>query len=135
MFFDFKTLDIVKNPLEQDFTEKSIDVVVAVNVLHATNNALQSLKNIHKILKPDGVVLLAEISPPENSIYRYMELTFGILPSYFNYQDKDLRPFTPIIRPEQWCNILKVANFRQTDTLPSGKVDMDDRGGIVLGYK
>lgn len=134
-FLEYATFDACKDIAEQDIKEELVDVVLAVNVLHATNDIMQALRGARKLLKTDGVLILSEIAPPENGIYRYMELTFGILPSYSEYRDRALRPVAPIIRPQEWVNALSEAGFRQATAIPGETVAEMDRGGIVIGVK
>ncbi|KAH7030733.1 uncharacterized protein B0I36DRAFT_288346 [Microdochium trichocladiopsis] len=57
---EYKTLDISKDPLKQDFSPQQYDVVVASNVLHATRSMKETMTNVRKLLKPGGTLLLAE---------------------------------------------------------------------------
>jgi SAM-dependent methyltransferase len=45
------------------FESNSIDVVIAVNALDLTANPHQALREIHRVLTPQGVLLLAGFSP------------------------------------------------------------------------
>ena len=64
-----------------------------------------------------------------------MELTFGLLPSYHAYDDKHIRPDSPIIRPSLWAEEFKKAGFKTVDTIPGDRYKDIDRGGIVIGIK
>jgi len=132
-FIDYKLFDITKDYKDQGFENETIDIILAVNVLHATNNVLDVVKKLKKLLKPGGILVNAEIAPPPSSIYRYMELTFGLLPSYNTYDDKDERPISPIIRPEQWCDVYKKAGFVEAEAIPQVSDDFSDRGGVIIG--
>lgn len=71
-FVRYKTLDISRDPVEQGFVENDYDLVVAVNVLHATSFIDETLANTRKLLKPGGRLLLIEITrltPAYNTIY------------------------------------------------------------------
>lgn len=50
------------DPVEQGFVAHSMDAVVAVNVLHATRNLSETLTNTRRILHPQGVLILSEIT-------------------------------------------------------------------------
>ncbi len=134
-FFEYKVLDITVDPSAQGVDKESIDIIYAVNVLHAANDIKTALNNIYSTLKKGGVILLSEISPPKDTIYRFMELTFGLLDSYSGYKDKDLRPIAPIIRPEAWLKLLNETGFVECETIPFGKCPIDDRGGVIIGFK
>jgi ubiquinone/menaquinone biosynthesis C-methylase UbiE len=134
-FLEYRDLDISKDPLEQGIVKDEIDIALAVNVLHATDNINTALKNSLQLLKPGGWLILSEIGPPEQGLYRYMELTFGLLPSYHVYNDKEIRPEAPIIRPSVWAEEFRKAGFSEVITIPGEHYNGIDRGGIVIGIK
>lgn len=134
-FIDYKLFDITKEYKEQGFEPNSIDIILAVNVLHATDNVFEVVKSLRTLLKEGGSLVIAEIAPPPGSIYRYMELTFGLLPSYNSYKDKEERPVSCIIRPEQWVEIFRQAGFIECEAVPYDKAGFSDRGGVVIGTK
>ncbi len=134
-FIDYMTFDACDDLTVQGFKEDSVDIVLAVNVLHATDNIMTALKNIRGLLKKDGVLVLSELSPPENGIYRYMELTFGLLPSYSVYSDRDIRPVAPIIRPDAWMAAVKDAGFENVAMVPDKRDSAMDRGGVIIAVK
>ncbi|MBN2546765.1 MAG: class I SAM-dependent methyltransferase [Spirochaetes bacterium] len=134
-FIEYKPYDLTKELKEQDFEEEFADIVLAVNVLHATKNLTQSCKALHKLVKKDGYVILGEIAPPLDGLYRYMELTFGLLASYYNYDDKELRPNSPIIRSDKWIELFQKAGFSEVIAIPGNKLQNCDRGGIIIAKK
>ncbi len=134
-FLEYRTFDACKSLAEQDFSESSVDLALAVNVMHATDDILVGLENTKKLLKNNGVLILSEIAPPQGGIYRYMELTFGLLPSYGVYTDRILRPTAPIIRPAEWVSAFKKVGFREVEIVPGDRSSSMDRGGIVIGIK
>lgn len=134
-FMEFEGLDLTKPLDDQEIKLESIDYLYAINVMHAINDISEACKSMYDLVKKDGVVVLGEISPPKGRLYRYMELTFGLLGSYFEYDDKDLRPLSPILRPEQWIDYLKKAGFRDAVAIPGDLIDGCDRGGAVIAVK
>jgi len=71
-FIRYRTLDISRDPIKQGFIEGDYDLVVAVNVLHATSFIGETLANTRRLLKPGGRLLLIEITrltPAYNTIY------------------------------------------------------------------
>ena len=75
----FRTLDIETDPLDQGFMSQSYDLIVATNVLHATESIDRTLKNVHKLLKPGGRLMLVEITKPQ----AYLGVIFGTLPGWW----------------------------------------------------
>jgi ubiquinone/menaquinone biosynthesis C-methylase UbiE len=134
-FLEYKTFDACTGLSSQGFSEESVDLILAVNVLHATDDILLALENIRKLLKKDGILVLSELSPPEGSIYRYMEMTFGLLPSYSKYSDRELRPLSPVLRPDKWIEFTEKAGFKSALAIPKKTDGTMDRGGVVICIK
>lgn len=134
-FFEYRELDISKDITEQDFSDEVADIVLAVNVIHATDDVVEALAMARRLLKPGGWFVMAELSPPPDALYRYMELTFGLLPSYASYRDTERRPVAPVIRPDQWTQLLEEAGFSCAEAVPGARLEGVDRGGIVIGIR
>ena len=64
-----------------------------------------------------------------------MELTFGLLASYNNYDDKHIRPNCPIIRPDNWIELFKKASFKDVIAIPHNRLANCDSGGVVIAQK
>lgn len=72
---EYMTLDISRDPEEQGFALGSFDLVVAANVLHATPCLSQALQNVRKLLRPDGRLLIEEISAG-NKILNFIMVSY-----------------------------------------------------------
>ncbi|MBN2153967.1 MAG: class I SAM-dependent methyltransferase [Candidatus Lokiarchaeota archaeon] len=134
-FLEYREFDAMKDLGEQDVSEGIADIALAVNVMHATDDILTGLNNAKRVLKDGGILLLSEIAPPKNGIYRYMELTFGLLPSYAVYTDRARRPISPIIRPQEWVSAFEAVGFKEVLIVPGDGAPDLDRGGVVIGVK
>lgn len=58
----FKTLDINELPSTQGFDDHAYDLVLAANVLHATRDLVATLKNVRRLLKPGGYLVMMEFT-------------------------------------------------------------------------
>ncbi|KAL8888332.1 MAG: hypothetical protein Q9192_006193, partial [Flavoplaca navasiana] len=58
----FKTLNVENDAVTQGFEEHGYDLVIAANVVHATTSLTHTLSNIHKLLRPGGVLGLVELT-------------------------------------------------------------------------
>jgi acyl transferase domain-containing protein/NADPH:quinone reductase-like Zn-dependent oxidoreductase/SAM-dependent methyltransferase len=84
------------------------DVVIAANVLHATRNIRETLRNAKATLKKRGVLLLYEIS----AWSLFSHLTFGLLEGWWLHEDTAVRlPGSPALAPEKWRQILQEEGF------------------------
>jgi len=134
-FMEYKTFDLGGSLTEQSMDEEMVDILFGVNVVHATNNLNISCKNLYKLLRKGGYLILGEISPPKLGLYRYMELTFGMLGSFYKYDDKNLRPATPFVRPDKWVEILKNSGFSNVIAVPGACSELCETGGIIIAEK
>lgn len=107
----FSVLDIEKDPLKQGFEEAAYDLVIADNVLHATQNLETTLGNVRKLLKPDGKLALFELTDPE--VVR-TNFAFGLLPGWWRFQD-GYRSFSAGVSDKVWDQILKQNGFSGID--------------------
>ncbi len=99
----------VSRPLSaQTIAPDRYDVVVATNVLHATPDIRETLRNAKAALKRGGVLLLNEIS----NWSLFSHLTFGLLEGWWLHADGALRlPGSPGIAPAQWDAVLAEEGF------------------------
>jgi acyl transferase domain-containing protein len=106
----FMTLDIEKDPIQQGFEAYSFDMIVASNVLHATKFLKTTMKNVRKLLKPGGYLLLLETTG------RWLRSQFVMcgLPGWWLGRD-DGRPYTPTITEAQWDALLESTGFSGID--------------------
>jgi acyl transferase domain-containing protein/SAM-dependent methyltransferase/acyl carrier protein len=85
------------------------DFVIATNVLHATRDIRQTLRNVKAALRTNGILLLNEISRKSLAAH----LTFGLLDGWWLTQDAGIRmPGSPGLYPEQWKNSLECEGYR-----------------------
>ncbi|WP_046166742.1 SDR family NAD(P)-dependent oxidoreductase [Chromobacterium vaccinii] len=99
----------VEKPLAgQDVVPGSYDFVVAANVIHATRNIRNTLRNAKALLRRGGALLMNEISL--HSVCGH--LTFGLLDGWWLNQDDEVRiPGSPGLFPEAWRRVLEEEGF------------------------
>ncbi|KAF1829261.1 hypothetical protein BDW02DRAFT_651485 [Decorospora gaudefroyi] len=109
----FKVFDAEKNPLAQGYEPNSYDIVIASNVLHATETLHTTLSNTRKLLKPGGHLMLLEIT--NNEPIR-TGLIWGTLAGWWAGV-KDGRRWAPTITPGMWHSALRKAGFSGVDAV------------------
>ncbi|NKB24234.1 MAG: SDR family NAD(P)-dependent oxidoreductase [Kiritimatiellae bacterium] len=102
----------VSKPLSgQGIQGDHYDLVIATNVLHATRNIRQTLRNAKAALRKHGLLLMNELSM--STLFNH--LTFGLLEGWWLYDDEALRiPGCPGLTPETWANVLEEEGFHST---------------------
>lgn len=108
----FKTLNIERDPAEQGFTDASFDCIVAANVLHATSNLQDTMRNVRRLLKPGGYLVMFEVI--NQDVMRFGAVMGG-LPGWWVGKD-DGRIFAPTISLAQWDDLFKETGFSGVET-------------------
>ena len=112
-FLRFGLLDIEKNPLGQGFGEHAFDVVVACNVLHATQSLDETIRNVAKLLAPGGVLILCEVTSPKS----WIEFSYGLMGDWHKFND-ELRQDSPLLSREEWEKLLSSHGFEDIASFP-----------------
>ncbi|QDL10795.1 polyketide synthase [Brasilonema octagenarum UFV-E1] len=110
-FVEYRFLDIQKPPTEQGYSNHSVDVVVAVNVLHVTQNMGETLEHVRSLLAPGGFLLLWEITEPQLEF----DITDGLLMN--PVEDKGRSRGNPFLSKEQWQQALQEHGFVEVAVL------------------
>ncbi|KAF1843632.1 polyketide synthase [Cucurbitaria berberidis CBS 394.84] len=75
---NFTVLDIGQSLVEQGFEGGQYDLIIANNVLHQTPNLKEGLANVHRLLSPNGYLIVQELSHAA----KWATVIFGILPDW-----------------------------------------------------
>ncbi|KAJ4397735.1 hypothetical protein N0V93_001970 [Gnomoniopsis smithogilvyi] len=109
----FRVLDIEKDVATQGFELHSFDVVVASLVLHATSSLDSTLRNVRRLLKPGGYLIMLEQTNNEPMRYSFM---FGSLPGWW-VGEPDGRLLSPCVGPVEWDTLLRRTGFSGVDSI------------------
>ncbi|KAI2465872.1 fatty acid synthase S-acetyltransferase [Annulohypoxylon bovei var. microspora] len=107
---EYATLDISKDLEDQEFEGRQYDLIIASNAVHITKNIQESLKNIKKLLRPDGRLLLQELCPSS----KWINYIFGVSPNWW-YGSADNRSNEPYFDVKRWESELLTAGFNGID--------------------
>jgi len=108
-YMDFKVLNIESDPVSQRFDHGEYNIVIATNVLHATQDISNTLKNIKRLLKNNGCIVINEAT----SYNPVATLTFGLLDGWWLYRDEENRiPGSPLLSLEKWKELLEAEGFK-----------------------
>ena len=105
-FMEYRTLDIEKPPTPELLHSQHI--VLATNCVHATHNLMESTKNIHDILRPDGFLLMLEMT--EQLVW--VDLVFGLVEGWWLFNDGRKHALAP---PSIWQKTLQSVGYGHVD--------------------
>ena len=108
----FQKLDISNDPMTQGFDASGFDLIVAANVLHATENVLASLSHCRKLLRDGGKMILLENSNPFAMRGTFI---FGLLQGWWQSNDAS-RKYSPLLLHSEWDHTLRESQFSGIDT-------------------
>ncbi len=92
----------------QGFATGGFHIMVAANVLHAVPDLGVSLGHLWRLLAPDGVLVLNEVT----AVQDFATLTFGLTEGWWAFRDAHRRlPGAPLADPERWRLALAEAGF------------------------
>ena len=101
--------------MEQSFTEHSYDLIIASNSMHKVRSLDEALKNVRKMLRPGGYLILLETTNT-----KALESGFISISSPRWWIDRDIdRRLTPLLSGEQWDRVFRRTGFSGVDTATS----------------
>ncbi|WP_375509767.1 SDR family NAD(P)-dependent oxidoreductase [uncultured Nostoc sp.] len=104
-FVEYRLLNIEQPPSEQGYKSHSFDVIVAVNVLHVTQNIKETLEHVRSLLAPEGLLLIQEITQPQLDF----DMIDGLLMNPL--EDEQRSRGNPFLSKEQWQDALRNHGF------------------------
>ncbi|MRH88377.1 SDR family NAD(P)-dependent oxidoreductase [Nocardia sp. SYP-A9097] len=129
-FVDYRILDIEQDVAAQGFDPHYFDIVVAANVLHATENLRVTLGNVEQLLTSGGLMLVVEETNPPH----WVDLTFGMTDGWWRFADHDLRPDYPLLSEEKWREFLPTLGFEHVQIF-SDMTDPEQTGCSVIAAR
>jgi amino acid adenylation domain-containing protein len=113
-FVHYHLLDVEQAPQKQDIDLQSFDLVIAANVLHATQDLQHTLQFVQQLLVPGGLLVLLEGTKKQ----RWLDLIFGLTEGWWKFADHQLRPSYPLLSAAQWQDLLHTNEFKEIVSFP-----------------
>ncbi|RYP73018.1 hypothetical protein DL771_003886 [Monosporascus sp. 5C6A] len=104
-FMRFAVHDIEKPPAEE---LRGQHLVLASNAIHATHNLVVSASNVRQALRPDGFLMILEMT----EVVPFIDLVFGLLEGWWLFDDGRKHAVVPA---EHWERELHAAGFGHVD--------------------
>jgi acyl transferase domain-containing protein/NADPH:quinone reductase-like Zn-dependent oxidoreductase/acyl carrier protein len=110
-FMSFHPFDVEGDAAKQGFAQGTFDIIIAANVVHATRDLRNVLRNLRSLLTPGGMLCMLEIVGYE----RWIDVTFGLTEGWWLFTDLELRPKYPLLDRARWLEILAESGFQSTE--------------------
>ncbi len=115
---EYDSLDISVDSRSENLKVGQYDIILAFNVVHATQNISTTLANLFKMIKTGGSLCLIE----DVQSLPWIDLIYGITKEWWEHED-DLRKFCPHLSIEQWKIALHLAGFNVESIYPNDFYD------------
>ncbi|KAL2831657.1 hypothetical protein BJY01DRAFT_254165 [Aspergillus pseudoustus] len=98
--------DIEKKPVAE--LQGSQHIIIASNAVHATSNLQESTKHMRQALRPDGVLMMLEMTKPIFAI----DLVFGLFRGWWVFEDGRTHAITS---EQRWKHDLEAVGYGQVN--------------------
>ena len=116
---EYSSLDVNQPFAGQGVADGSVDVVLAVNVLHVARHLGRTLEQIRRVLRPGGALALVECVRPAPDVPIYVDYPFQLLDEFQRVEDLGpARPHGGFLSPSCWRRVLHDAGFTIERELP-----------------
>jgi len=110
----YQLFNIENEPMHQGFMPEEFDVIIGVQVVHATISIDESLRNLKKILRVGGSLILGE----SLNLHAGHTFPYGMLDGWWRFKDFRLQSkMTALLDEQQWKDCLTRAQFDNISTL------------------
>ncbi|KAI0414507.1 hypothetical protein F5X98DRAFT_377689 [Xylaria grammica] len=120
-FMKFRVHDIEKPPAAELPPQH---IVIASNAIHATRNLRQSVGNIRKALRPDGFLLMLEMTQP---LY-WVDMIFGLFEGWWLFEDGRRHA---IAHQTRWKDDLQAVGYGRVDWTDGWRPEIEIQRIIV----
>jgi SAM-dependent methyltransferase/NADP-dependent 3-hydroxy acid dehydrogenase YdfG len=106
-FVEYCLFDAEEDPCLQGIRTQQFDIVVAVNVLHATRDMAVTMRNVHSLLRPGGHVVIRELT----EFSPLVAVTFALTEGWWRFTDTERRHDGPLLSVDSWSELLVDTGF------------------------
>jgi amino acid adenylation domain-containing protein len=124
----FRRLDVASLVADQDFGEHAYDLVVGYNVVHATRDIHETLRNLRRLLVPGGEMCLVETVKTT----RWDQMIWGLATGWWDFAD-GVRTISPLLGLDVWERVLTEAGFEGVDSVPRDNRRGTTDSGLIVG--
>lgn len=110
----FMPLNIEEDTLSQGFVPGYYDFICGADVLHATRNIKESLRNLKMLLRQDGILDICE----QIQVSPIITFIFGLLDGFWRFNDFDIRTDHCVLDKYNWNLCLNDTGFKMQGCYP-----------------
>jgi malonyl CoA-acyl carrier protein transacylase/ubiquinone/menaquinone biosynthesis C-methylase UbiE len=114
--YRFELLDASRDATAQGFSPESFDVVVALDVLHATPDLQRTIAHLRALLRPGGKLCAIELVKRSS----VLDFIWGLTDGWWSFTDARALHGSPISTLDEWQKLLASEPFAQTNTYTAG---------------
>jgi acyl transferase domain-containing protein/NADPH:quinone reductase-like Zn-dependent oxidoreductase/surfactin synthase thioesterase subunit len=127
-FVDYRILDIEGDIQAQGYDPHYFDIVIASNVLHATESLGATLDNVKRLMTSQGMLLIVEATVPPH----WVDLTFGMTEGWWKFADHELRPSYPLMSEATWRAFLPTAGFEHVQIFSDMSTPQESGNSVIV---
>ncbi len=128
-FVEFKMFDCEKSAEAQGIEPHHFDIVLASNVIHATEDLKKTLGNLRGCLAPDGILMFLEVTWRRAAL----DNVFGLLPGWWRFTDTDIRKDSALLTRERWEELLTELGYRGVASFISSEDPKENQQACLIG--
>lgn len=110
--FQYRVLNVESSPADQGFAAEAYDMVVAANILHATRDLGETLRNTRTLMKPGAFLLAVELV--DNTSIRAGFIQSGLEGWWIGAETG--RPWAPTVTLPEWDTLLRANGYAGVET-------------------
>ncbi|MCP4990324.1 MAG: SDR family NAD(P)-dependent oxidoreductase [Colwellia sp.] len=131
-FMKFSVLDISEDGHQQGMDKYSFDIIFGLNVVHATKSIKESIANLRKLLKPNGIMAVIETVRSD----RWVNMIWGLAEGWWYFEDKEIREYSPLLDIDKWDKVFKDLGFGFVKSFPvDNECRMTGDCGLVIAQE
>ncbi|MEM9490607.1 MAG: KR domain-containing protein, partial [Myxococcota bacterium] len=128
-FMRFVRFDLTADPGPQEIEAGSFDLILALNVVHATPNLRASTARLRDLLVPGGILAMVETTRVVDSTH----LIWGLAEGWWQPGEPGLRTLTPLLDADTWEQLFTdEPGWSELTIEPTGTDDRQERDSCLI---
>jgi pyochelin synthetase len=124
----FGVFDLDRDPRPQGLSHNAFDLVLAGDVLHATQDVGAALGRIADLLAPGGALVVQEMTRDHVQAMTSLELLVRLDEAVGDFVDERRGQHQTFLRPEQWQRLLAASGAVSVESAPYADPLLDEIG-------